>query len=313
MNRLGLKIFCLLAALVIWIQVAAGHYVERSVGLPLELVGLQPGLTLAGNTWPETVPVRARGSKWQFFLDRWFGQRLGTVRVDLGQIQAGDDLLRELTTNDVAAQLTDITITPPIWLRLRVDRVDTLMVPVAVVTTGELPHERMLLSSLRAVPDSVPLVGPSRFFAGDETVPTEAVDLSKHRSRTVLTRRLVPPHAHLAPTVAEVQILLPIATVGTRVFEHVPIVPLVDAGQPRVEVFPPVSNLVVRGPADSLAALTSADISVAVPLSGLPPGVHHLGAQVILPEHYDLVSLEPREFMVVIGNSAGGGGRDRRP
>ena len=312
MNHLGLKIFCLVAAVVIWIQVASSHQVVREIRLPLQLVGVPTGLTLEGNEWPDSVPVRASGSKWQFFLHRYFGRRLGQVRVDMGQAVAGTDLLREITVNDVYSQLSEPLISPPVWLRMRIDQVDSLTVPIAVNLIGAVPGDRMLMSQVTAQPDSALLIGPSRFLA-EVAVRTEPLDLSKQRGSAHLTRRLVPSVPHLRSRPETVVLELEVAEVVSRTFEHVPIVPLVDAGQSPVEVFPPVANLVVQGPADSVRIVTAADISVTVPLTGLEPGVHHLAAQVLLPEHFSLVSLEPEEFMVVIGNGAGEAGPRRRP
>lgn len=312
MNHLGLKIFCIVAAVVIWIQVAASHQVVREVRLPLDLEGLPAGLTLAGNEWPETVPVRASGSKWRFFLHRYFGRGLGRVRVDLGQAAAGADLLREITAGDVYSTLVDPDISPPVWLRLKVDRVDSLAVPVAVEVIGAVPGDRILMAPVTADPDSVLLIGPSRFLL-QAAAGTEPLDLSKQRESTRALRRLAPSSPHLQARPEAVALEVRIAELGSRAFEHVPVVPLVDAGQSPVEVFPPVANLVVQGPADSMRVITAADISLTLPLTGLDPGVHHLGAQVLLPEHFSLVSLEPEDFMIVIGNGAGGEGARRRP
>ncbi len=307
MNRLGLKIFCFLVAVIIWIQVAGGHVVVREVRLPLDLAGLQPGLTLVGNEWPDSVPVRAQGSKWQFFLNRYFGRDLGHVMVDLGQVEAPTDLLREITVNDVESPLADLDISPPLWLRLNVDRLDSLRVPVAVHLVGVLPGDRMLMEPVTAEPDSVVLTGPTRFLDG-AAARTEPLDLAKQRDSARPERRIVASDPFLNPRPEAVELALSVAPVASRNFEHVPVVPLVDAGQPSVEVFPPVANLTVRGPADSVRVVTAADLSVTVSLTGLEPGVHHLGAQVLLPERFGLVSLEPDEFMVVIGNGAGAGG-----
>ncbi|MBU0741010.1 hypothetical protein KKG45_13960 [bacterium] len=303
MNKHVLKLFCLFASVLIWIQVASGVMRVREVDLPLRFDGLPGNLTLAGNEWPETVRLRARGSKWRFFLSRYFGNRPGEVVVDLSGVDPGIRYVKDLTAGDVRTSLTEVVVLDPDRLELDVDRLDSLPVAVAVATKGELSAEWMLLSPLRAVPDSVPLAGPSRFLSRDLLLRTVAVDLSRIHGSGTIKRGLVSPHPHLDPLQESVQVFVEAAAVGRRVFEHVPLVPLLDTGQPHVEVFPPVASVEISGPVESLAVLTASSISLTVSSSGLDSGAHTVRPEVMLPEHCRLITLDPEEFMLVVGGA----------
>ena len=301
MNRLGLKLGCLIISLVIWIQVASNHEIEQTLALPLQLDNLADGYTRAGNEMPAVVDVRLRGSKLRLLAHLYFNKQAGSVVVDLGGEEPGPMLQREITINDVRSDLDVLAVVPAVRLRLRIDEEVNRFVPVSVVTTGRLPEGYQLLIPPAATPDSVALVGPSRFFGGNERVETEPVTLEHLRESTTRVERLVSPHEYLTPMVDKVAVHILVAAVEARTFANIPVVALVDADQPEVTVFPPVADLVLSGPADSIRAVVPARIAVTLSLSGLSEGIHHLRGQVDLPTCLSFVSIEPETFMAIIG------------
>jgi hypothetical protein len=161
----------------------------------------------------------------------------------------------------------------------------------------------MLLSPLRAVPDSVSLFGPSRLLGDHAGVQTDPVDLGRIREDGDFVRRLRSPGPHLTLGVEEVSVVAEVAERGRRLFEHVPLVPLLDSGQPHAEVFPPVASVEISGPAGVLAGMTAADLSLTVSSTGLGPGAHTVRPTALLPEHCTLLTIEPLEYMLVVGGS----------
>jgi YbbR domain-containing protein len=313
MNRIGLKVACLLVALVIWIQVASNHNMEEYLYLPLEVTNLPTGTTVVGSDIPRVVRIRLRGSKLRLMAHRYLGRNAGRVVVDLAGEEPGPAFQRELTINDVRSDLDVLDITPPIRLRLRLDHESARLVPVVVTVAGKLQAGRLLLGAPRAEPDSVVLKGPERYLTANLEVHTASVDLSRIRETSHLTRRLDSPSPYLILAVPEVEVTVSVARVESRTLSNVPIVPLVDADQPQVSVFPPVVDLSISGPADSLQALVPSRVAVTVPLSGLAEGVHHIRGQVILPDGFTLLSMEPEEFMVIIGKNSGAEGEPGKP
>ena len=303
MNRHVLKVLCLLASVVIWTQVAANRLIVREAELPVRLEGAPAGYTLDGSEWQQRVKVRAAGSKWQFFRHRVFGADLGEVVVDVSGLDREVLVVHDLTVNDVRSDLQDVTILHSSSVRLYIDRLDSLRVPVLVDVTGDPGDGRMLLASPRAVPDSVYVRGPSRFLADVGSVSTETVDLARVRGSGDLARNLRVPGEHLGLSRPDVAVVLQVVERGRRVFEHVPLVPLLDSRQPHAEVFPPVASVEISGPAEILAGMSAADVSLTVSSTGLGAGAHTVPPEVLLPDHCVLVNIEPAEYMLVVGGS----------
>jgi YbbR domain-containing protein len=303
MNRHVLKVLCLLASVVIWTQVAANRLIVREADLPVRLEGAPAGYTLDGSEWQQRVKVRAAGSKWQFFRHRVFGADLGEVVVDVSGLDREVLVVHDLTVNDVRSDLQDVTILHSSSVRLYIDRLDSLRVPVLVDVTGDPGDGRMLLAPPRAVPDSVYVRGPSRFLADVGSVSTETVDLARVRGSGDLARNLRVPGEHLGLSRPDVAVVLQVVERGRRVFEHVPLVPLLDSRQPHAEVFPPVASVEISGPAEILAGMSAADVSLTVSSTGLGAGAHTVRPEVLLPDHCVLVNIEPAEYMLVVGGS----------
>jgi len=316
MKHLGLKITCLVAALIIWIQVASTTVIEADVRLPVSVVNLGPELTVAGNALPELIDVRLRASKLRVLAHRYLGRNLGRVQVDLANRQPGPSFSYELTPADVVTEQEVVTVPPPARLSIRLDREVTRRLPVRVAVTGELPAGRLLLSPPAPRPDTVAVRGPERFFRGVTDVATEPLRLDPVSGPVTQELNLVRPHAHLEPLVAEVAVTVNVAELEERVLANVPVIPLVDADQADVAVSPPVCDLMVRGPADSVRALTAADLTVTIPLSGLGEGMHEVRGEVSHPAWVTQVAVEPEVFLVIIGGEAtpdGTAPREREP
>jgi hypothetical protein len=313
MNRLGLKIACLVASIVIWFLVASNAIIDETLQLPLDLVHLPPGCTLAGNDLPEEIRVEVTGSKLHLMAHRYLGIRAGVVQVDLAGEPVGPSIRREIHNEDVHSDDMSVKAILSPDLLFRIDKEETVTVKVEVATSGILPSQRQLVGPPSVEPADVNLIGPARFFTGQEIVRTEPVDLGRLKETQTLRKRLISPHPYLSPDRKDVQVTMSVAVVETRTLANVPIVPLVDADQPEATVFPPVADLVIQGPVDSVRTLVPSRVSVTIPLSGLPEGMHHLRGQVLLPEGFTLVSMEPEEFMAIIGEAGPTGQEDERP
>ena len=301
MNKTALKIFCLVVSLFIWIQVAATHKTMRDISIPLELTGLNVGLTLAGSQWPDVISVRATGSKLDFFLNRYFGRNLGFASVDVSHLVSGTNVQQQVSFTDITSPLSELTIVPPVWLNLIPDTVDSVEVRVEAEFTGLLNSNIMFVDEPTVEPEFVTLVGPSRLMVDGLFVPTEPIDLARLNSSGPITRRLKIPFKELQCNIDVAVISVEISTLGQKTFNHIPIVALKDANYGNVIVTPPVVDIVIEGPVDLLAGLDPDEISVLISLTGLEPGTHDLQAQVQLPDNFRMVSMEPEQFNVVIG------------
>lgn len=303
MNRIGVKLVCLAASIVIWIQVASTTTTEATLKLPLEIVNLPAGTTLAGSRrLPASVGVRLRGSKLRLLAHSIFKREAGRVLIDLDGFEPGAQIVLNVVPEYVRTDLVAEVIVPSETLNMRLDRVLTRVVPVVIPTTGSLPADRQLQAPLTAVPDSVRVTGPERFVVRIDSLRTAPLDLSQLPESPQLRRDVIVPLEYLEVDPRQVEVRASVARVDSRILPNVVVVPLVDAGQSEVWVSPPIADLLVRGPADSIRALVPARVALTVPAGDLRPGNHRVRAQATVPDWVTYVEIDPEFFTVVVGS-----------
>ncbi len=302
MNRIGLKISCFVVSILIWVQVASTSTAEQTINLPLRLTGISEGLTAAGSEIPTQVKVRVQGSKLELLVHNYFNRYIGELRVDISDRTSGPTFSYEISPNDVFTDLVVVGVQPPVRLRLKLDRQLERMLPVRLVTTGQLPTGIDFLAAATMRPDSVLVIGPERFFPASGELLTEPIDLARLQSSGEVSVALALPHEHLNLEATDALANFQVAQVQERTLANIPVIPLVDAGQLEVGVSPPVVDVMVRGVADSVRALKGDRILVTVPVGHLAQGVHMVAGEVSLPPWLTLIGLDPSEFQVVVGH-----------
>lgn len=302
MNRLGLKIFCLVASIIIWALVAQTTDVEQSVNLPLRVAGLDPSLTVEGSVLPEKVAVRLHGSKLKLFTHKFLNRYLGEVLVNLADQPANVAFSYELARSDVFSELEVISITPPVRLRLHIDNIESRTLFIQLETDGSLPRGNAFLVEPSVFPDSVRVTGPSHFFQDDSVVPTLRVNLDQLEESQDFPLALVSPSEFLKLERSEVSASFKVASIEDRTLANIPVIPLVDSGQVEVGVSPPVVDVMVRGVADSVQALDRSRFLVTLSVGSLPEGIYNLPGEVEYPSWLTLIGLDPPEFQVIVGN-----------
>lgn len=302
MKRIGLKISCFLASILIWVQVAATSDVEQEANLPLEITGLSSDLTVAGSDIPRRVAVRLRGSKLALFAHRYFNRYLGEVRLNLSDRTAGPEFSYQLTEAHVVTELEVVRLAADTRVRLHIDELWTRRLPVNLRTSGEWPRDVGALLEPQTEPDTVVVTGPAHLFAGLDAVRTETLERNRHDESAEVELDLVTPHEHLQLEPREVAAHLALAALEERTLANVPVIPLVDAGVPEVGVSPPVTDVMVRGVADSVRALTVARVHVTVDVGDRPVGVYELPGRAEHPDWVTLLGLAPDRFRVIVGD-----------
>ncbi len=302
MNRIGLKIACLVASVIIWVQVASHSTVEQNANLPLVVTGLGDNLTFEGSQLPREVTVRLQGSKLRLLMHNYFNQKVGEVRVNLWDQQPGPEFSYEVVSSDIYSDLKVLGIHPPVRLRIHIDTQEFKLLPVVQDNTSELRAGLAFLEPPKLLPDSVLVSGPSRFFLEHTVVQAQPVDFSKLKQSERLSVRLIQPGQFLHLATSQVSLDCLVAEIEDRTLANIPVVPLVDAGRPPVGVSPPVVDVMVRGVADSVLALTTNRFLVTVSVGNLDEGIYQLTGQVDKPDWLEVIGLDPPEFQVIVGS-----------
>ena len=302
MNRLGLKISCFLVSVLIWIQVASTADIEQTTYLPLRVAGLSEGLTVTGSEHlPPEVKVRVTGSKLMLLTHQYFNRYIGEVRVNLANF-ADSTFSYQLNRSDISTDMNNADIQGVSILRLTIDHEVSRLLAVTLDLTGELPRGMDFVTAPGSSPDSVLVTGPSRYFTEDMSVHSEEVNLGRITGNSDQVLKLKAPGEFLELAETEVQAAFRVGKLEDRTLANIPVIGLVDAGRPDVGISPPVADVMVRGVADSVRALTEDRISVIVPVDNLSEGVFVLTGQVVHPDWLTLIRLDPPQFQVIVGN-----------
>lgn len=306
MSRLGLKLGCLAAAIVIWIQIASTSAVERSARLPLRVTGLEAGRTIAGSQLPPEVEVRVRGSKLRLLAHRWLQRPVGEVVLDLSDRPAGRPFTVTFAPGDVRGEVAATEIIAPRRLTIRIDGEVRRRLPVALSTVGDLRPGYGYLVPPRAEPESVLVWGPARNFPDQARVRTATLELERLEGQGRLKLGLLPLDPHLQMSAQEIEVVFGVGLLAERTVADVPVRATGAEPGREVGVSPVRADVLVRGVADSLLALTPSRLTVTVQAEGLAPGLHRLSGEVAAPPWVAVIGLDPAQFQVVIGASGAG-------
>ncbi len=301
MNRLGLKIVCLVASVVIWIQVASHSTVEQNVHLPLVVMDLADEFTLEGSDLPDEILVRVEGSKLRLVLHSIFQVYIGEIRINLWNREPASEFYYEIQPSDVYTELRVVSIQTQEHPRIVIDRQEFRLLPVVQTNTGRLRDDLAFLENPTLKPDSILVSGPSRFFHENSTVEAEGVDFSKIRQSERMSVQLIRPGENLHLTTSQVSLDVLVAEKEDRTLANIPVIPLVDAGRPPVGISPPVVDVMVRGVSDSVSILTADRFVVTVPVGDLDEGIYNLTGQVDHPDWLEIIGLDPPRFQVIVG------------
>lgn len=305
MNRLGLKISCLLVSVLIWFQVANNSDLEQTVNLPLVVTGLEDGLTTDGSqNLPKKVRVRLTGSKLFLLAHQYFNKDIGRVTVNLAGL-SDTTLSYRLSRADIQTKMVNPEIVGARNISVTTDHLVSQMLPVVLGTEGNLPVGLEFVTSPRLEPDSVSVSGPLRYFDSQMRLETETVDLGRVSEDQEGSVDLLSLGEFLRPNLSEVRVSFRVGRLEKRTLANIPVVPLVDAGRPDVGISPPVADVTVEGLADSVRFLTRDRISVVVSTDTLDVGLHRRPGQVVCPDWVTASEVVPSEFQVIVGNPPG--------
>jgi YbbR domain-containing protein len=183
-----LKLLSVILAAALWFFVASAERMEVALAVPIEYVGLQGPLTLEGPR-RETVDVQVQAT-------RWAAERVspGTVRVrvDVGTLREGDNLVHLLPESVQAPSGVRVTRVTPAWTSVRAARAEVRTVQVVPQVQGR-PAPAHSLGAVVVTPATVQIKGPRTTIERRTVVETLPVDVSGRRQPVTQTVGLALP------------------------------------------------------------------------------------------------------------------------
>lgn len=294
LENIGLKLLALFFALFLWLVAVLDRSYEHRIEVPIVITERGHRERIITNVDTKTALVTVSG-KGKDLL------RLRSMRLEFRPVvPEGRFGSRQIKLNPVDLQLpVNLTVRSidPEVVEVKLGPAQAKDVKVAVPTKGQ-PGGGMMVSEIR-VKTPIRLFGPSAEVGLINQISSETLDLGSVRNNEVrrLALRLPDERFSCVPETVEVEILL--EKEGARIFLGLPI-RVVTTSKLDVEVQPAEAQVAVAGPADRIDSLRPTDIAVQVKISSLSPGQYRLGAEVVLPQPFRLVKIEPQLFDVTI-------------
>jgi hypothetical protein len=261
-DNMGLKVFALLLAILLYLHVYTDRPAEEVVYFPIQLLDLPDTLALAKDA-PAEVGARLRGIGKQVIRLKYVKP---PVRVSLAGVSPGT-FQRPFTAADVP--LTDspdvvvLEIVDPPQLTLEITRRAHRRLPVAAALVGT-PARGFAVSGRPLIrPSLVRLAGPTEWIAQQETLRTEPINVAGRRDTLEVVQALTPPPDWALAVPGSVLVSVPIEAEVSRSYRTAVEVRSIRP-ELRAEVHPPAVTLSWRGPGSLASRLDESDFSVRV-------------------------------------------------
>jgi hypothetical protein len=264
-----LKLSACSLAVFLWALVRVGAPDQRAVSIPVTVSLNDPGWILMDDPVPATVDVRFTGPPTEVF--RLTAVDGVSITVPVTDVE-GEDMVIALQDGWIPVDGYPGVIVQeilPSTVRIHLDLVETVLVPVRVTTRGNLPENLALTRSVSVTPTTVRVTGPASVLQQFDSLDLIPVDLGQVDERgavqtTVDTTGL----ARLTMTPSEITVRIPVEESIDRVFVSVRV--LADTGADEgaggpLEVLPASVQLTLRGARTQVSTLDPGRLRVVVP------------------------------------------------
>jgi YbbR domain-containing protein len=182
------KLLAGLLAAGVWLFVASAQRVEIALAVPVEYVGLEGPLVLAG-PHREMVEVHLQAG-------RGAAERVTPasvrVRVDVARLQEGENIVYLVPERVETPPGVRVTRVSPAWASVRLVQAATRTVPVVPRLLGE-PADDHVVGRVIVDPPTVQIKGPRTTIEARDAVDTLPVDVSGQREPLTRTVGLALP------------------------------------------------------------------------------------------------------------------------
>jgi YbbR domain-containing protein len=289
-RNLGLKVFAVILATLMWLTVTRDQLVERSINVPLEFQNIPSDLELIGQP-PATADVRVRGPS--SVLSRLAPGEVVAV-LDLRDARAGQRLFH-LVSDEVRVPFgIQVAQINPATIALAFERSGSRIVPVVPAITGE-PAPGCVAGRVTVDPASIEVVGPISRLEALKQATTEPVSIA-NASRLVRDRvtigvadsalRLrIPSSATVFVEITPAPIERAVANVPVGIRNVVP-------GR-RGSVEPARVTVVIAGAREALGSLDESQLQAWVDAAKLEPGGYSVPVRIEAGANYRIVRTQP--------------------
>lgn len=295
-HNLGLKIFSLLLALLLWFHTRTERVYLLNYELPVEFVAIPDSLFVL-NELPKSLKVDLRGKGKDLIMLRFSHPR---AEINLHNLTPGK---RELELTPSLLHLPEnadfsLAAISPKAIELIVDQLAKRVVRIDVEINA--PPESGLLLVGTIIESKVLLFGPSQIIREYGVIKTEPVSLAGQKVSFVDTLSLIPPFEHtwIEPKLIPVKFLL--EPEKEKRFQGIPIV--LEGGRNR-DIY--LTNRYLRslhlaGPSFIIDTLKITDIKVILDLATLTEGEYRLKPSFKLPSQVRVKEYRPEVIQVLI-------------
>ena len=294
-RHFGLKVISLALATLLWLLVAGQREAERSLRVPLEYRNVPDRIELLGEP-ASLVDVRLRGTSGA--LAQLRGTDLVAV-IDLRGARPGRRLFHLLPGDVVVPTGVKVLQVSPPTLSLTFEATASRTVPV-VPDIDDEPAPGFEVTRVTSDPATVDVAGPASEVRGVTEATTEPVSVRGATRPVIDTVSIGVPDSNVRlrnPRDAMVTVeIRPIP-----VERNVPAVPVelrnARSGL-RATAHPSVVTVVLRGPANELAAVKAADLAVYADLAGLERGRYNLPVRFDQMKDVTIQRIQPSQLDV---------------
>ena len=253
-------------ALFLWVLVGVGAPGQLDLLVPVNIRLDAPGWIMLGDPVPSAVIVRFRGPQTQMFRLNGFDSM--SVTVPIPDV-SGEEMVIPLQPGWVpvdeyrGVQVEDIV---PSAINVHLDRLATRTVPVRVSTRGKLPEHLALTRAPSLTPNVVRVSGPASLVERLDSldiVPVALSEIGEPVTMETLLDTAGMDRVTFVPDVLTVRI--PAEESIERVLEGVPVIIDRVLGGGRIEVFPDVVQVTVKGARSRVSGMEATFLRAVVP------------------------------------------------
>ncbi|MGC9364414.1 MAG: CdaR family protein [Fidelibacterota bacterium] len=265
-----IKIGILLFVVVIWFIIVLGNEYSYTISTPLEVVNIEEGKTLKEKI-PSRVQANFSGRGIDLFYLLITRKYAFKFVIDVESIRWYymynlNDYFSNNAEKIVIPRNVNVTfnhIVYPESLRIELDRLDMLRVPVRLRTDIKTAPGYTTVKEPSVSPDSVLLSGPRTYMKKYKEVFTESLKLTDVMGPIETDLQLeIPVHENIQSNVYKVHFIQLIEQIGEQPISNIPVRLVGVPSHTNVELSPSEISLTVSAAVSQLAKIQPADINV---------------------------------------------------